>query len=177
MATKKTILRRALMSGLITILLLLLTSASSFAQEQPFIQSFKELNLIKIAISAQNANWTAGETSVSQLPPEFRERLLGLRETKFYGDKKILSMLKQLLDKNLQRLIPDFRSHLRWCLYPAIWHLDGVAKTTDNIKPEIQTPINNLLLIGDCVKAPGIGMNCAINSARICQELITSTNV
>ena len=92
-------------------------------------------------------------------------------------DKKILSLLKQLLDKNLQRLIPDFRSHLRWCLYPAIWHLDGVAKTTDNIKPEIQTPIRNLLLIGDCVKAPGIGMNCAINSARICQGLITSTNV
>jgi phytoene dehydrogenase-like protein len=92
-------------------------------------------------------------------------------------NQKILTMLKQLLDKNLQCLIPDFRAHLRWVIYPAIWHLDGVAKTTDNVKPEIQTPIRNLLLIGDCVKAPGIGMNCAINSARICQELLTSTSI
>jgi phytoene dehydrogenase-like protein len=91
-------------------------------------------------------------------------------------DKKMLILLKQLLDKNLRRLIPDFQEHLRWVIYPAIWHLDGVAKTTDNIKPEIQTPIHHLLLIGDCVKAPGIGMNCAINSARICQEQITSSN-
>jgi len=91
-------------------------------------------------------------------------------------DKKILEILKQLLDKNIQRLIPDFRSHLRWVIYPAVWHLDGVAKTTDNVKPEIQTPIKNLFLIGDCVKAPGIGINCAINSARICQELISATN-
>ena len=91
-------------------------------------------------------------------------------------DKKMLPRLKQLLDKNLQRLIPDFRAHLRWALYPAIWHLDGVAKTTSNVKPEIQTPIRNLLLIGDCVKAPGIGMNCAINSARLCQEQIMARN-
>jgi protoporphyrinogen oxidase len=86
-------------------------------------------------------------------------------------DKKILDKLKIALDKNLERLIPKFHSQLRWVIYPAIWHLDGVAKTTDSAKPEIETPIKNLFIIGDCVKAPGIGINCAINSARILQEM------
>ncbi|DAC73002.1 MAG TPA: NAD(P)/FAD-dependent oxidoreductase [Thermoplasmata archaeon] len=90
-------------------------------------------------------------------------------------DKKTLDRLKIALDKNLERLIPDFRSQLRWVIYPAIWHLDGVAKTTDNTKPDIQTPVENLYVIGDCVKAPGIGINCAINSARIIQEMLTTT--
>ena len=88
-------------------------------------------------------------------------------------DKKILDMLKIALDKNLERLIPNFHSQLRWAIYPAVWHLDGVAKTTDNAKPEIQTPVKNLFVIGDCVKAPGIGINCAINSARVLQEMLT----
>ena len=87
-------------------------------------------------------------------------------------EKKTLGVLKRLLDSNLARLIPEYRTHLCWVLYPAVWHLDGVAKTTDNTKPEIQTPINNLLVIGDCVKAPGIGINCAINSARLCTDYI-----
>jgi protoporphyrinogen oxidase len=90
-------------------------------------------------------------------------------------DKKILKKLKEALDKNLKRLIPDVHSQLRWAIYPAVWHLDGVAKTTDNAKPEIQTPIKNLYIIGDCVKAPGIGINCAINSARVVQELLSSS--
>jgi phytoene dehydrogenase-like protein len=90
-------------------------------------------------------------------------------------DKKTLELLKEALDKNLAYLIPDFRSHLRWAIYPAVWHLDGVAKTIDNAKPEIQTPIKNLFLIGDCVKAPGIGMNCAINSARVLQEMLSTS--
>ena len=30
----------------------------------------------------------------------------------------------------------------------------------------------NLYLVGDCVKAPGIGINCAINSANILSELL-----
>jgi phytoene dehydrogenase-like protein len=51
--------------------------------------------------------------------------------------------------------------------------LDGVAKTTDNAKPDIQTPVENLYIIGDCVKAPGIGMNCAINSGWIIQDLLS----
>ena len=82
-------------------------------------------------------------------------------------DNKILVKLKNLLDKNLQQLIPDYKSKLNWAIYPAIWHLDGVAKTIYDDKPKIQTPIENLYLVGDCVKAPGIGVNCAINSAFI----------
>jgi len=88
-------------------------------------------------------------------------------------DKKILDKLKAALDKNLERLLPDYQSQLRWAIYPAIWHLDGVAKTTDNAKPDIQTPVENLYIIGDCVKAPGIGMNCAINSGWIIQDLLS----
>jgi len=92
-------------------------------------------------------------------------------------DKKTLITLRCLLDKNLKQLIPDFDKNLNWSIYPAIWHLDGAAKTIDNIKPDIKTPIENLYLIGDCVKAPGIGVNCAINSARILTDiLINSTN-
>ena len=91
-------------------------------------------------------------------------------------DKKIVDRLKIALDKNLEHLIPKFHSKLRWAIYPAIWHLDGVAKTTDNIKPEIQTPIKNLYIIGDCVKAPGIGINCAINSAKNLQEILNQLN-
>jgi len=88
-------------------------------------------------------------------------------------DKKTLDKLKVALDKNLERLIPHFHSQLRWAIYPAIWHLDGVAKTTDNAKPDIQTPIENLYIIGDCVKAPGIGINCAINSGWVIQEMLS----
>jgi len=87
-------------------------------------------------------------------------------------DKKILDKLKWALDKNLERIIPHFHSQLHWAIYPAIWHLDGVAKTLVNTKPDIQTPVENLYIIGDSVKAPGIGINCAINSARIIQEML-----
>jgi phytoene dehydrogenase-like protein len=90
-------------------------------------------------------------------------------------DKKILHTLKEALDKNLKRIIPQYQEHLQWAIYPSIWHLDGVAKTLMNSKPEIQTPVENLYIIGDCVKAPGIGINCAINSARIIQELLTAS--
>jgi protoporphyrinogen oxidase len=87
-------------------------------------------------------------------------------------DKTTQLKLKSLLDENLKRLIPDYSSHLKWALYPSIAHLDGVAKTIDNVKPSIQTPIKNLYLIGDCVKAPGIGFNCALNSARMLVDTI-----
>ena len=90
-------------------------------------------------------------------------------------DKIILDKLKCALDKNLERIIPNFHSNLRWAIYPAIWHLDGVAKTLNNTKPDIKTPVENLYIIGDCVKAPGIGFNCAINSARIIQEMLTKS--
>ena len=77
------------------------------------------------------------------------------------------------MDKNLERLIPDFRSQLQWAIYPAIWHLDGVAKTIDNKKLDVETPIENLYVIGDCVKASGIGINCALNSARLLDMLFS----
>ena len=88
-------------------------------------------------------------------------------------DKKTLDKLKVALDKNLERLIPHFHSQLRFVIYPAVWHLDGVAKTTDNAKPDIKTPVENLFIIGDCVKAPGIGINCAINSGWVIYEMIS----
>ena len=88
-------------------------------------------------------------------------------------DTKKLQKLKEILDKNLKKLIPDFYLQLNWVIYTAIWHLDGVAKTIDNVKPKIQTPISNLYLIGDCVKAPGIGINCAINSARALLSILS----
>ncbi len=83
-----------------------------------------------------------------------------------------LEKLKGLMDKNLEILIPDYHSHLNWAIYPSIWHLDGVAKTIDNEKPEIKTPVENLFLIGDSVKAMGIGFNCALNSARKLNDIL-----
>jgi len=89
-------------------------------------------------------------------------------------DKKTLKKLKEMLDKNLRIILPNFKTNLNWAIYPAIWHLDGVAKTINNEKPSIKTPIENLFLVGDCVKAPGIGFNCALNSARILADTINS---
>jgi prolycopene isomerase len=89
-------------------------------------------------------------------------------------NKETLEKLKRILDKQLETILPDFRSHLQWAIYPSIWHLDGVAKTIDNTKPDIQTPIKNLYVIGDCVKAPGIGINCAINSARLLSQTLST---
>jgi len=87
-------------------------------------------------------------------------------------DKETLEKLRKILDKNLEDIIPDFRSDLNWSIYPAIWHLDGVAKTVENEKPDIKTPIKNLYLVGDCVKASGIGFNCAMNSASLLTEIL-----
>jgi len=92
------------------------------------------------------------------------------------NDPKMREMLRQLIDKNLGILIPDYKEKMEWALYPVIWHLDGVAKTINNIKPSINTDLKNLFLIGDCVKAPGIGVNCAINSARILCDLVSENN-
>jgi len=85
-------------------------------------------------------------------------------------DKTVLLRLRNILDKHLSVLIPDFNNQLNWALYPAVYHLDGVAKTIDNAKPSIKTPVENLYVIGDGVKAPGIGFNCALNSARLLAE-------
>ena len=77
---------------------------------------------------------------------------------------------------NLEKLIPDYKKNLNWVIYPAIWHLDGVAKTINNEKPDIKTPIENLYIIGDSVKATGIGFNCALNSARLLVEYLSKAN-
>ena len=87
-------------------------------------------------------------------------------------NKDVLEKLRNVVDEQLERIIPDFRSNLNWAIYPAIWHLDGVAKTLNNKKPEIKTPIDNLYLVGDCVEAPGIGINCAINSDNLLTKLL-----
>ncbi len=87
--------------------------------------------------------------------------------------KETLQGLRVMLDKNLEYLLPNYHSFLNWAIYPAVWHLDGVAKTIDNIKPEIQTPIEGLYLVGDGVHSPGIGVNCAVNSASQLVELLT----
>lgn len=89
----------------------------------------------------------------------------------------ILNKLRALLDKNLEVLIPNYKEQLIWAIYPVIWHLDGVAKTIDNQKPDIISPIKNLFLVGDCVKAPGIGINCAINSAKIATDIILKNQI
>lgn len=85
-------------------------------------------------------------------------------------NKELMISLRKVLDRNLARLIPDYERSLNWALYPAVWHLDGVAKTIDNPKPVITTPIENFYVIGDGVKAMGIGFNCALNSARLVAE-------
>jgi len=87
-------------------------------------------------------------------------------------DKKTLEKLRKILDKNLENIIPNFHNELKWAIYPAISHLDGVAKTIDNEKPEVTTPIKDLYLVGDCVKSPGIGFNCAMNSAWLVKDLL-----
>jgi protoporphyrinogen oxidase len=81
-------------------------------------------------------------------------------------NRTISKKLKNILDSYLSYLLPDYQKSLNWALYPSVYHLDGVAKTIDNQKPQIKTPINNLFIIGDGVKAMGIGFNCALNSAK-----------
>ena len=80
-------------------------------------------------------------------------------------NKKKVEMFKEVLDDKLGMLIPDFEKNLVFALYPTTWHLDGVAKIINNKKPEIITPVKNFYLVGDCVKATGIGVNCAVDSA------------
>ncbi len=80
-------------------------------------------------------------------------------------NEKKLEMLKNILDKWLEKMIPNFEKSMEWAIYPTTWHLDGVAKTIDNEKPSCITPIKNLYLVGDCVASTGVGMNCAVDSA------------
>jgi len=86
--------------------------------------------------------------------------------------KKNLDEFRYILDKNLEILYPNYKKYLNWAIYPTIWHLDGVTKTIDNKKVDIKTPIENLFLIGDCTRASGIGVNCAVKSANILYNTI-----
>jgi hypothetical protein len=80
------------------------------------------------------------------------------------NDKKV-EMLRNILDKWVEKTSPNFMEDMDWAIYPTTWHLDGVAKTIDNEKPPSKTPIKNLYLVGDCVASTGVGMNCAVDSA------------
>lgn len=87
-------------------------------------------------------------------------------------NKKKVSMLRETLDNKMEVLLPGFRQHLDFVIYPTSWHLDGVAKTIDNEKPDSVTPLKNLYLVGDCIKSTGIGMNCAVDSGITLSEKI-----
>ncbi len=78
--------------------------------------------------------------------------------------------MAEMIDKNLEKLLPNYKKSLEWSIYNTIWHLDGVAKTVDNEKPDVVTPVKNLYLAGDSVISKGIGINCAIDSARLIRE-------
>jgi C1A family cysteine protease len=83
MAIKRTISQKAMMSGLVMVVLLLFVSAFSFASE---------LDGIRAAIKEKNAKWIAGETSVSKLPPEQRKMHLGLIKPKATNAEKAISV-------------------------------------------------------------------------------------
>ncbi len=99
--------------------------------------------------------------------PEFLVQSYIICTPKEAKSKKNLDKFRCILDKNLETLYPNYIKYLNWAIYPTVWHLDGVAKTIDNKKVDIKTPVENLFLIGDCTKAPGIGVNCAVKSASI----------
>lgn len=80
---KKTILKRALVSGFLLISLLLFVSAFSFASE---------LDEIRAAIGKKGAKWIARETSVSYLPPELRRLRVRLIRPEITGTERIISL-------------------------------------------------------------------------------------
>ncbi len=82
--------------------------------------------------------------------------------------KQKMEELAEILDKNLEKLLPNKK--IEWDVYASIWHLDGVAKTIDCIKPNVATPVQDLYIAGDCVASKGVGMNCAIDSSRLIME-------
>ncbi|HEC82626.1 MAG TPA: hypothetical protein ENI53_01920 [Thermoplasmatales archaeon] len=75
--------------------------------------------------------------------------------------------LAEIIEKNIKKLIPDYKKNMEWEIYSSIWHLDGVAKTIDNIKPDAKTPVKNLYFAGDCIASKGVGVNCSADSANL----------
>ena len=82
-------------------------------------------------------------------------------------NRKKWDELKEIINKNLEKLIHGYKKNLEWEIYNTIWHLDGVAKIIDNEKPSVKTLIKNLYLAGDSVNSKGVGINCAIDSANL----------
>jgi len=85
-------------------------------------------------------------------------------------NRKKVEMLRAILDKYMEKLVPHYEKKMDWCIYPVIWHLDGVAKTIDNPKPPVSTPIKNFFIVGDSTNAKGVGINCAADSANLLIE-------
>jgi hypothetical protein len=83
MAMEKTILKKILMPGLVTILLLFFVGPFSFASE---------LDDVKAAIEGKGAKWIAGETSLSKLPSHLRKLRVGLIEPEVTGAEKFVSV-------------------------------------------------------------------------------------
>jgi len=84
----------------------------------------------------------------------------------------VVTRLREALDYWMRKLLVDFDEQLDWAIYPATRQLEGVAKSMMNEKPSVETPIDNLYLIGDCIQAPDIGVNCAVNSAKRVANLL-----
>jgi len=78
--------------------------------------------------------------------------------------------LRLILDKYMEKVVPGYRKKMEWCIYPSIWHLDGVAKTTDNEKPAVITPVKDFFIVGDSTNAKGVGINCAADSANLLMD-------
>jgi len=81
--------------------------------------------------------------------------------------RKKVESLREIMDKYMGKLIPGYEKKMDWCIYPSIWHLDGVAKTIDNEKPPVSTPVRNFFIVGDSTNAKGVGINCAADSANL----------
>jgi phytoene dehydrogenase-like protein len=88
------------------------------------------------------------------------------------GNLTVVKQLRRVLDSFMGKLLLDFDEQLNWAIYPATQQLEGVAKIISNIKPSVETPIDNLYLIGDCVKASDFGVNCAVGSAKILADIL-----
>jgi len=87
-------------------------------------------------------------------------------------DVRKMEELREMVERNLEKIIPSYRKKMEWYLYSSVCHLDGVAKTIDNEKPEVRTPVKNLYIAGDSVNSKGVGVNCAIDSSRLVMEKI-----
>ena len=85
-------------------------------------------------------------------------------------NRKKAETLRDILDRYMEKVVPEYRKKMEWCIYPSIWHLDGVAKTIDNEKPAVATPVKNFFIVGDSTNAKGVGINCAADSANLLMD-------